>query len=100
MQRQFEKAISFVLKGFIFAYQMLVSPILGNNCRFHPNCSAYALEAIDTHGPLKGLWLATRRIGRCNPWHPGGVDPVPDHENQMVPKKPTPTLFPGGAAGQ
>jgi putative membrane protein insertion efficiency factor len=59
------------------AYQYAISPMLGNNCRFHPTCSAYAVEALERHGPFKGLWLALRRVGRCHPWHPGGYDPVP-----------------------
>jgi hypothetical protein len=52
--------------------------MLGSNCRFYPTCSHYAKEAIETHGALKGSWLAIRRIGRCNPWNEGGVDPVPE----------------------
>jgi hypothetical protein len=58
-------------------YQVTLSPLLGSNCRFHPSCSRYATEAIQTHGGLRGSWLATRRILRCHPWHPGGYDPVP-----------------------
>lgn len=100
MRRPFEKAFGFMLKGVIFAYRILLSPILGNNCRFHPNCSAYAVEAIDIHGPFKGLWLAAKRIGRCNPWRPGGVDPVPDRKAPPVSKEPPITPFPGGAAGR
>lgn len=58
-------------------YQYLVSPMLGRNCRFEPNCSQYAVEALRRHGAGKGTWLAFRRLGRCHPWHPGGYDPVP-----------------------
>ena len=47
-------------------------------CRFEPSCSAYALEALTKHGARRGAWLATRRVGRCHPWHPGGLDPVPE----------------------
>ncbi len=62
----------------IKAYQMVLSPFLGQHCRFYPSCSAYAVEAVEKHGPLKGLWLAVRRLSRCHPWHEGGVDPVPE----------------------
>ena len=58
-------------------YRYAISPMLGSNCRFDPPCSEYALEALQRHGACKGTWLATRRVGRCHPWHPGGYDPVP-----------------------
>lgn len=58
-------------------YQILLSPVLGNNCRFYPSCSSYMIEAIETHGILKGFWLGSRRILRCHPYHDGGIDPVP-----------------------
>ena len=58
-------------------YRLAVSPFLGRNCRFHPSCSAYAIEAVERHGALKGGWLGLRRILRCHPWNPGGYDPVP-----------------------
>lgn len=66
-----------VLLGLIKAYQYLISPWLGNRCRFHPSCSAYAAEALQKHGLLKGLKLAVLRLGRCHPWSDGGHDPVP-----------------------
>lgn len=59
------------------AYQLLISPLLGPTCRFYPSCSAYAVQALRAHGALRGSWLAARRLGRCHPWNPGGVDPVP-----------------------
>lgn len=67
-----------ILIWFIRIYQLLLSPWLGNHCRFHPSCSYYAVEAIDRYGPLLGVWFAVRRLLRCHPWHPGGVDPVPE----------------------
>ena len=59
------------------AYQLGISPWLGNHCRFHPSCSQYAMEAIELHGSLRGSWLTLRRLSRCHPWHAGGIDPVP-----------------------
>lgn len=61
----------------IDAYRLLLSPFFGTQCRFYPTCSAYAREAIDTHGAIKGTWLTIRRLGKCHPWHEGGIDNVP-----------------------
>ncbi len=66
------------------AYQLLVSPLLGPTCRFYPSCSAYALEAVTEHGALRGTYLAARRLGRCHPWNPGGVDLVPGTASRHV----------------
>jgi uncharacterized protein len=70
-------APALVLRGVVRAYQYTVRPIIGCNCRFHPHCSDYALEALRVHGALRGTHMTARRILRCNPWHPGGYDPVP-----------------------
>lgn len=66
-----------VLLALIRAYQYLLSPWWGRQCRFVPTCSAYAIEALERHGAMHGSWLAVRRVLRCHPWHPGGFDPVP-----------------------
>lgn len=65
------------LIGLLKAYRLLISPLYGQVCRYHPSCSAYALEAVTEHGSLRGSWLAVRRLARCHPWAAGGYDPVP-----------------------
>jgi hypothetical protein len=72
------KALQVLLTTVIKIYQFTLSPILGPACRFYPGCSEYAYEAVRRHGPFFGLYLAGRRILRCHPFHPGGVDPVPE----------------------
>lgn len=67
-----------LLLALIRLYQALVSPLLGPRCRFYPSCSQYAAEAIQKHGAIRGAGLALVRVSRCHPWHPGGVDLVPD----------------------
>lgn len=67
------QALMFLVKG----YRLLLSPWLGNGCRFEPTCSVYALQALEHHGAAKGSYLTLRRLGRCHPWCEGGHDPVP-----------------------
>ena len=66
-----------LLIAVVRGYQIVVSPLLPAACRYYPSCSAYAIEALQRHGAVRGSWLAIRRIGRCNPFRPGGFDPVP-----------------------
>lgn len=61
----------------LWVYRHLISPLTPQSCRYYPSCSAYAEEALKTHGVLRGSWLALRRLARCHPWAPGGVDHVP-----------------------
>ncbi len=60
------------------AYRYLLSPLLGNHCRYYPSCSEYALSALEQHGALRGSWMSVRRLARCHPFHTGGFDPVPE----------------------
>ncbi len=73
MKALLAKPLIWLVRG----YQLFISPFVPPSCRFHPTCSHYAIEALQRHGAVKGLWLALRRIARCHPWHPGGHDPVP-----------------------
>ena len=69
--------MKYLLIWLLKAYRFAISPLYGQVCRYHPTCSAYALEAVTRHGSLRGSWLAARRVGRCHPWAAGGYDPVP-----------------------
>ncbi len=73
INRIFTAVFLFLIK----IYQYLLSPLLGQSCRFNPSCSQYGIEAIKKHGPFKGGWLTLKRIARCNPWGAHGHDPVP-----------------------
>lgn len=72
-----ERMMAKALKLPIHVYRRWISPLKPPTCRFYPSCSAYALEALDQHGAVKGSWLAVKRICKCHPFHPGGYDPVP-----------------------
>lgn len=74
-----KKLIVAVLK----LYRLIVSSQYGQTCRYYPSCSAYALGAVETHGAVRGSWLALRRLGRCHPWCEGGVDLVPTTQNYL-----------------
>lgn len=75
--------IKSIFMGIIKLYQIAISPMLGASCRFTPTCSAYALEAIQTHGVVRGGWLSIKRIARCHPYHAGGFDPVPESNESL-----------------
>lgn len=72
-----------ILLAVIKAYRFLLSPWLGQHCRFYPTCSSYALTAIERFGALRGGWLTLLRLLRCHPWHAGGVDPVPEKSGNL-----------------
>ncbi|MBT9554150.1 MAG: membrane protein insertion efficiency factor YidD [Hydrogenophaga sp.] len=80
------------LIGLVKGYRLLLSPWLGNGCRFEPTCSVYAIGALDRHGALAGTYLMLHRIGRCQPWCQGGHDPVPERAprlfSRLIPSSP------------
>ena len=71
------KVATFPLLIFIRGYQLIISPLLGSNCRFMPTCSEYAMESLRSHGLIKGSYLTIKRIGKCHPWGGHGYDPIP-----------------------
>ena len=98
--------MKYVLIALLRGYRAVISPLYGQVCRYHPSCSAYALEAVERHGSLRGSWLAVRRLGRCHPWAAGGYDPVPSPTAAPTPAPTEPpsrsvataTLEPGQGA--
>lgn len=87
--------MKYVLIGLLRAYRALISPLYGQVCRYHPSCSAYALEAVREHGSVRGSWLAVRRLARCHPWAAGGYDPVPPRVRAgRTPSTPSPSKEP------
>lgn len=81
----------------IRAYQLVISPLLGPRCRFYPSCSTYVIEAVSGHGVLRGLYLGIRRLLRCHPWNPGGLDPVP--QSRRNGHEPLQASMPSSGAG-
>jgi putative membrane protein insertion efficiency factor len=73
-----------LLMGLVKTYRVLFSPWVGSACRFEPTCSAYSLQALQTHGAAKGAYLTLRRLARCHPWCAGGHDPVPKVNQQFL----------------
>ncbi len=73
-----------IMIAFIRGYQKFISPLTPPSCRFYPTCSQYGIEAVKTHGALKGGWLTLKRILKCHPFHPGGVDPYRTRKKTLV----------------
>lgn len=80
------RVLAYPLILVIRAYQQVISPLTPPSCRYYPSCSAYAVTALERYGPIKGTYLAARRLLRCHPWAPGGVDHVPER----TPRNPSP----------
>src|SRR5690554_2902776 len=78
------RMLGLVIIGLVRLYQWVISPLLGPRCRYWPSCSSYTMEAIQVHGPLRGGWLATKRILRCHPGSAGGIDPVPGGPSEQL----------------
>lgn len=82
--RRLGRMLGLVMIALVRLYQLVISPLLGPRCRFWPSCSSYTMEAIQVHGPLRGGWLAARRIVRCHPGSAGGIDPVPGGPSEQL----------------
>ena len=95
--RILRRAAAAPLVGLIVLYQRVLSPMTPATCRYYPSCSTYALVAIRTHGPVKGTWLAVRRLLRCHPWSSGGVDHVPGTGRTYRDPLPEPDAPPAAA---
>ena len=84
MLRALGRLLALPLLALVWIYRLLISPWLGNNCRFSPSCSQYTMDALRLHGAFRGSWLAAKRIGRCHPWGGSGYDPVPEVQEDPV----------------
>jgi uncharacterized protein len=87
----FSRIAQAFLLALIHVYRAVLSPFLGGQCRFHPTCSAFALQAIREWGPWRGTWMAVRRIARCHPFAKGGLDPVPPNPRRATTAGPAPS---------
>lgn len=87
--RQVGRLLALPLIGLIRFYQLAISPLTPPTCRYYPSCSAYAVTSLQRFGPIKGTWLAVRRLLRCHPWAPGGVDHVPQRAHTASVGAPT-----------
>ncbi len=84
MIRSLGRLLALPMLGLVWLYRLAISPWLGNNCRYDPSCSEYAMDALRIHGAFRGSWLAAKRIGRCHPWGGSGYDPVPEKREDRV----------------
>lgn len=84
MVRSLGRLLALPMLGLVWLYRLAISPWLGNNCRYAPSCSEYAMDALRIHGAFRGSWLAAKRIGRCHPWGGSGYDPVPEKQEDHV----------------
>ena len=86
MIRSLGRLLALPMLGLVWLYRLAISPWLGNNCRYDPSCSEYAMDALRIHGAFRGSWLAANRIGRCHPWGGSGYDPVPEKQEDRIDK--------------
>jgi len=84
MVKSLGRLLALPMLGLVRLYRLAISPWLGNNCRYEPSCSEYAMDALRIHGAFRGSWLAAKRIGRCHPWGGSGYDPVPEKQVDRV----------------
>ncbi len=84
MIRSLGRLLALPILGLVWLYRLAISPWLGNNCRYEPSCSAYAMDALRLHGAFHGSWMAAKRIARCHPWGGSGYDPVPEKQQDPV----------------
>jgi putative membrane protein insertion efficiency factor len=99
LARPLSRAGLWIALSLIALYRLVISPLLGPRCRFYPSCSEYGAQALERFGLIKGLWLTIRRLGRCHPFHAGGVDPVPEFATASA-SESAPVKRPSSGPGQ